>query len=500
MKKLIGVIVCLFIDFILLCFAQDNVMVGLQYKNYTNYEGTVADGTCCDANTLTAPHCPADQCDTSFLPCATYVGGQPCKAYFTSATPVMFDNNSFVLDDTIGNMPGNSSPTFQVFRTSYSQGDIQFNIVAREVTGGQRAVIANFSFTIDWMDTYYSDPPFWRKLLLKDTHAELGLDVFYQCIKSFFGPTCDIYCKPTPQYTCLNNGSKNCTEGWMGVDCQDLVPYCKNDSCQNLGTCVNIHLGYTCICNTPYTGLNCETDLSSMSTGSTTANIAVPSTTARRQSSAASTATPSATTSQQSGVMTTTQQGSVMTKSQQGGVVTTSQQSGVMTTTQQGSVMTTTQQSGVVTTTAVNVPAAITTAASKSTPSASVLQVSTTPGNPHTQSGGNGSMGRGPSFSGKTSVRKTTQSSGSEDVTAAVASSVSVVLGLLASLAAAAFYYIKRKKRREKVSPSPDPSTESAELDSNESPSSQSMATNSEPPVNHRMEAPATAPVSATDL
>ena len=144
-----------------------------------------------------------------------------------------------------------------VFRTVFSSTDISFNILTREISGNNRELIASFNFTIDWMDTFFSDIH-WRSFLLKDTRAQLGLDVIRQCYRSYFGPTCSVYCKPTHQYTCLNDGSKNCTKGWQGPDCTDLVPYCTGGLCQNGGTCTNIHLGYFCTCQPFYWGQYCD--------------------------------------------------------------------------------------------------------------------------------------------------------------------------------------------------------------------------------------------------
>ena len=144
-----------------------------------------------------------------------------------------------------------------VFRTVFSPTDISFNILARETSGNNKELIASFNFTIDWMDTFFSDIH-WRSFLLKDTRAQLGLDVIRQCYRSYFGPTCSVKCDPTPQYTCLNDGSKNCTKGWQGPDCTDLVPYCTGGLCQNGGTCTNIHLGYFCTCQPLYWGQHCD--------------------------------------------------------------------------------------------------------------------------------------------------------------------------------------------------------------------------------------------------
>ena len=260
------------------------MVIGIKYRNFTNYNGALADGTCCDTGG-TVPNCAPNNCDTTFLPCATLVGGVQCAAFDHSVTATMYNKDSFVLQDTIGNMAfQQTSPSTVLYTTAFYSQDISFNILAREFPGN--VPIASFNFTIDWMDTFFSDTH-WRPFLLKDTQAELGLDVIRHCANSYFGPTCSVECiptskytcqndgsknctngyfspncsvkcDPTPQYTCLNDGSKNCTNGWQGPDCTDLVPYCTGGLCQNGGTCTNIHLGYFCTCQPLYWGQHCD--------------------------------------------------------------------------------------------------------------------------------------------------------------------------------------------------------------------------------------------------
>ncbi|GFR64747.1 hypothetical protein ElyMa_001931500 [Elysia marginata] len=84
----------------------------------------------------------------------------------------MVDENSFVLGEWIGT--NNSSPSFLPFSGPHTVGDIQVSLLAREVSGTRKSQIANFSFLIDWMDTFYSKPPRWRQLILTDTRAQYG--------------------------------------------------------------------------------------------------------------------------------------------------------------------------------------------------------------------------------------------------------------------------------------------------------------------------------------
>ena len=228
------------------------------YRNFSNPQGALADGTCCDNPGLTPPNCPPDQCDTSFLPCATFFGGAQCAAFFHNPTSSMVDDDSFLLQKKIGNVKGMTSSNLAIFIDYFSHENINFNLNAYDVTDNDTSLIGNFNFIIDWIDTFFSRTDHWRQMVLRDKDVELGLDVVHQCKIYHFGPTCSVYCKPTHQYTCLNDGSKNCTDGWQGPDCTDLVPYCTSGSCQNGGTCTNIHLGFNCSCTSSHSGKQCE--------------------------------------------------------------------------------------------------------------------------------------------------------------------------------------------------------------------------------------------------
>ncbi|KAK3765638.1 hypothetical protein RRG08_063675 [Elysia crispata] len=265
------------------------VTVGLRYRNYTNYNGGLATGVCCDHPNLSIPNCPPDQCDTSFFPCATYVGGHPCSDFIFNPTPVMNDKNSFVLGSVIGNQPGNTGVSSVVSSGTYSPGNISIYIVAEEEPNFH--LIANFSFVIDWAVNSFNITPLWRQLVLTDTQAELGIDVYYQCAYHYFGPTCNIYCKPTHQCTCRSDGSRECTFDWS-------TPFnCSSTQCLNGGFCVNINTTDTCLCPYPYTGNVCENITVTTASTAATATTATTATTAKTATPATTVTTATAATS-----------------------------------------------------------------------------------------------------------------------------------------------------------------------------------------------------------
>ncbi|XP_033211055.1 sushi, von Willebrand factor type A, EGF and pentraxin domain-containing protein 1-like isoform X2 [Belonocnema kinseyi] len=96
------------------------------------------------------------------------------------------------------------------------------------------------------------------------------------CKQGFLGRYCNLLpcdwipCHPNsicvniqqPQVTTISYRCE-CPDGYTGKDCTTRIDYCKNLPCKNGGTCVNGLLNFSCKCLQTFTGLYCETELSS---------------------------------------------------------------------------------------------------------------------------------------------------------------------------------------------------------------------------------------------
>ncbi|KAI6205053.1 hypothetical protein M3Y94_00748700 [Aphelenchoides besseyi] len=63
---------------------------------------------------------------------------------------------------------------------------------------------------------------------------------------------------------CVNtNGSYycECSEGYTGQNCENIVEHCAPSPCKNGGSCLNNQTGYECICMPGFSGNNCEVRL-----------------------------------------------------------------------------------------------------------------------------------------------------------------------------------------------------------------------------------------------
>ncbi|XP_026669674.1 sushi, von Willebrand factor type A, EGF and pentraxin domain-containing protein 1-like [Ceratina calcarata] len=96
------------------------------------------------------------------------------------------------------------------------------------------------------------------------------------CKSGFYGRYCNLLpCDWLPcneNSYCINIEDQNatrlsyrceCVDGYSGENCTIKKDYCESNPCLNNGKCVNKASSYTCICRVPFTGLHCETELSS---------------------------------------------------------------------------------------------------------------------------------------------------------------------------------------------------------------------------------------------
>ncbi|CAF1158716.1 unnamed protein product [Adineta steineri] len=103
------------------------------------------------------------------------------------------------------------------------------------------------------------------------------------CQTGFTGSTCENDERICKDNTCWNNGTCievnsttvdnngttfccNCSESFTGVHCELKIDLCVNITCQNHGICRTVNMSWTCICLTPslYYGNYCEIETSAL--------------------------------------------------------------------------------------------------------------------------------------------------------------------------------------------------------------------------------------------
>ena len=84
------------------------------------------------------------------------------------------------------------------------------------------------------------------------------------CAPFYNGSSCEIFnyynCESICRETCVNEMDSftcNCNPPYFGANCEDQN-FCYNRNCNERGTCTNNLDSYTCVCNAGYTGADCE--------------------------------------------------------------------------------------------------------------------------------------------------------------------------------------------------------------------------------------------------
>nr|CAD45191.1 Delta2 protein [Cupiennius salei] len=101
-----------------------------------------------------------------------------------------------------------------------------------------------------------------KALCLPGCHGTCDLPDECKCRPGWLGKFCDT-CTRYPgciHGTCNQPWQCNCDEGWGGLFCDHDLNYCTNHKpCQNGGTCTNTGQGsYTCNCTEEFMGVNCN--------------------------------------------------------------------------------------------------------------------------------------------------------------------------------------------------------------------------------------------------
>ncbi|KAI0984720.1 hypothetical protein GJ496_003179 [Pomphorhynchus laevis] len=95
----------------------------------------------------------------------------------------------------------------------------------------------------------------WRNVTIEQHNILLKLMIKYTCLRERYGVFCEEICRPKSTYTCSENGSIICNEGWKGPLCR--IAICKNNCSGNdRFKCVAPD---KCKCIHGWTGDNCET-------------------------------------------------------------------------------------------------------------------------------------------------------------------------------------------------------------------------------------------------
>ncbi|KAK7488474.1 hypothetical protein BaRGS_00020259 [Batillaria attramentaria] len=199
------------------CEATVNRKVAVQFVSYSNHEGRLADGTCCDGLTLPHGDCAPDNCDTTFSLCfkrSSSSADSQCLLAINIST--IYNNNTVTsFGRRIGEM---ENDTFSLIALPFdTMENLTMEVAVLEVDHDVRHVLGNFPLQITWTDLFTLTPD-WRQYHFENPVVSLVINVTSFCSKYFYGESCDTFCRPADSsyqghYLCDNNGHKLCLSG-----------------------------------------------------------------------------------------------------------------------------------------------------------------------------------------------------------------------------------------------------------------------------------------------
>lgn len=270
----------------------------LKLSNFTNDRGLDLDGNCCNGITdISAPGSGpvcTEPCHTFFTICLTNfminippdISKDKCLFGYVTTQVLGGNNIRFSMLDGFNNpvkfhfnvsWPG----TFSLIIEAWHDATL-----SNPVSGSPRESIARMA-----VQRHLDVGLEWGNFIHKSDHTELEYKYRVTCDKDYYGPMCSVLCRPRDDhfghYTCNDDGSIVCNEGWQGNYCDQAIclegceeehgfcdkpkeckcrlgwegPLCKEcikyPGCKN-GTCVR---PWQCNCDDGWGGLYCNQDL-----------------------------------------------------------------------------------------------------------------------------------------------------------------------------------------------------------------------------------------------
>jgi delta-like protein len=218
----------------------------LQIRAFRNDLGLTSNGTCCNGfrqnGICSAP------CRTFFKVCLAHFQAdiasnpQPRCTFANFTTPVLGDNS---MDFSIlSDLPvqGSRQNTFYFPVTEFSwPGDFSLIIEAWHNTSLDSPNQEYRNILIARLAEIRSAPSgtSWYVLEHSFNYIVLNYAFRFTCDSNYYGPKCGEHCRPRDDtfghYTCSNNGTKVCMNGWDGQYCD--VALCLPGCHQNNGLC-----------------------------------------------------------------------------------------------------------------------------------------------------------------------------------------------------------------------------------------------------------------------
>ncbi|XP_064402109.1 delta-like protein 1 isoform X2 [Halichondria panicea] len=254
---------CLWLGKLSVLVSADYV-VQVELVSYSHPSNTRSDGQCCDPGNG-VPCRGGERCDTYFIYCL-----MPRTSTATGCPNIVTDPGFTVVSTLIDDGDNIDSLHPRVFNltgiTTAWEG-AQFYIQVLDYDNGPVDVIVRYRFdlslSVGLTNTLMST---------SNTGPSITLRATVLCTPFYSGNSCDIFdhCESgsnavtcSDRGTCINGFTSftcNCNCPYFGANCE-RQNFCFDRNCNGRGTCTNGLDSYTCVCNAGYTGADCEDDI-----------------------------------------------------------------------------------------------------------------------------------------------------------------------------------------------------------------------------------------------
>ncbi|XP_064395025.1 delta-like protein C [Halichondria panicea] len=242
-----------------------NYVVQVRMISYIHPSNTRSDGQCCDSEPGNGLCSGGERCDTYFIYClmpraSTAIGCSNATSGFTLVSSVSPDGAD--IDFSQPTALGLPNPFLLTgISTAWESAQLYIQVTDSD-NNSPDDVIARYRFELSLAVGSTTT------LTASSTNnPSINVRITVLCAPFYSGSSCDIldHCESnsvtcSDRRTCVNGFNSftcNCNSPYFGANCESQN-FCFNRNCNTRGTCNNGVDFYTCVCDPGYTGADCE--------------------------------------------------------------------------------------------------------------------------------------------------------------------------------------------------------------------------------------------------
>ncbi|KAK3706248.1 hypothetical protein RRG08_056467 [Elysia crispata] len=260
--------ICVFIAFcgllsVVFQVCKGSAVVSVRFISFRTRGELSGSGKCCDGKWTSC----MSPCDPVFTICLDQLDSLPkdmsrCELGQNQSSGVIKDKNIVRFEHLIGKL---KNPIAWYLKKWPGQARLKV-LIMDDDSDEDEDKSGDFIDMMTLGVSFTPDGPLVLNKLIKisgkHSRSELAVKVNITCSLGYYGIHCTVHCDPSEQdhYSCSLEGKKLCHEGWEGDNCNINTDDCRENPCQNGGTCHDLINGFSCACVQGFEGDNCEED------------------------------------------------------------------------------------------------------------------------------------------------------------------------------------------------------------------------------------------------